>query len=441
MPSPDTLQEIEQACKTAALEHGLAHASEQPFGGYHVVCSGDFVQHQPPTGKPLFFGAAHVPADKMGDWKALEQMGREAWKQFTSCVILKEQHRFPTDTEDGEKLYNMVNVLASEDQPSREACEKLCDSLNARAISQEELNEMLKTRVPRVVLLRNALRQPLNLQLALHQASLAQKRLIMWRCVDTSTTGARLSPELSATLDHVRSGGSEIAAVQAFYPGITYKFVDNEFPQLGRVNNNTCTGVSIVLDPREAAHPDDGAGPCHVLRYMPFAIIVRPHGPELPRLSELRLQGVPAGCIPIVPQRHTFAVQLPEKMRVFEDKDDELSKLRVRRVGVSLDIANAVTDYFSQGMSFKGEPYLLHITPPPTGKLLRANLLVPVSRPSVYSQLRLLAPLWPPGDGAARARVVDRVHRALAVDPHYKAEMNRLRSLAADTLRRADAGV
>ena len=66
---------------------------------------------------------------------------------------------------------------------------------------------------------------------------------------------------------------------------------------------------------------------------------------------------------------------------------------------------------------------------------------MPVSRPSVYSQLRLLAPLWPPGDGAARAKVVDRVHRALAVDPHYKAEMSRLRSLAADTQRRADAGM
>lgn len=241
------LLELEQACCNAAREHG--RSASLPFGGFHIVCSGDFAQHQPPTGKALFYGAARVSAAQQQRWSEKEQLGREAWKKFTSCIFLRTQHRFSTDTEDGRLLYNMVGTLSSEQQPSEEECRKLCDDLNARAVSQSQLNDMLRTKVPRVVLLRNSLRQPLNLQLAMHQAALAQKRLVMWRCVDTDSSGAKLSPELLSTLDNVRSEGVDgIPAVQAFYPGITYKFVDNDYPQLGRANNNTCTGVAIVLD-------------------------------------------------------------------------------------------------------------------------------------------------------------------------------------------------
>ncbi len=96
-------------------------------------------------------------------------------------------------------------------------------------------------------------------------------------------------------------------------------------------------------------------------------------------------------------------------------------------------------DYFAQGVSFKGDPWLMHLSLPKSGKLSQANILVPFTRPSLWSQKNLLAPLWPEGDYIAKRKFVAAVHNAFdpqsparrAAHNEYLTEMARMRVLAA----------
>lgn len=47
--------------------------------------------------------------------------------------------------------------------------------------------------------------------------------------------------------------------------------------------------------------------------------------------------------------------------------------------------------------------------------------------------MRLLAPLWPSNDAAARDRVIDKVHAATLMDQDLIQELQRLRTLAQQT--------
>ena len=54
----------------------------------------------------------------------------------------------------------------------------------------------------------------------------------------------------------------------------------------------------------------------------------------------------------------------------------------------------------------------MHLSLPNNGKLSQANILVPLTRPSLWSQIRLLAPLWPEDDYLAKRKFVAAVHDA-----------------------------
>ena len=100
------------------------------------------------------------------------------------------------------------------------------------------------------------------------------------------------------------------------------------------------------------------------------------------------------------------------------------------------ELGYVFSDVYAQGVSFKRDKWLLHITPPPTGRLSKANLLVPLSRPSLWSDLHLLQPLWPEGDMAARDKVIATVRKALIPSQDYLAEILRLEVVAAATKQR-----
>lgn len=394
------------------------------------MCSGDFCQHQPPTGAPLFFGADSTAI--IGQkWKAADKLGRMAWMHMNTCVILTQQHRFTTDTSDGKLLYKYVQLLSRETQPTLEECAELCDALNSCAITDRKFAELSTTVVPRAVVLRNRVRPFLNARLAKLEAALANKRLIVWRCTDVGLSSKPLSAEIIHALEQLPSDKTgDMPTVQMFFPGIKYKFSHNLYPHVGHVNNNMAVGHTLYLDPREEDHPDDETKPYRVLRYMPLAIAVVPDGGST---SHLHLPGWPKGCIPVEQESSTFKLKLPAPTPLFKNEAEEGTVVSIRRRGFSLDMANAVTDFFAQGVSFRGEPHMLHLNIPPDGHLSRANILVPVSRPSLFSQLHLLAPLWPDGDLAARSKVIMKVHSALKPNPHHVAEMDRLRELAKKT--------
>ena len=65
--------------------------------------------------------------------------------------------------------------------------------------------------------------------------------------------------------------------------------------------------------------------------------------------------------------------------------------------------------------------------------MTKANILVPLSRPSLWSRVKLLRPLWPPGDMVARAACIRKYRTALQPQPDFVKEMARLRALMAQT--------
>jgi hypothetical protein len=84
-------------------------------------------------------------------------------------------------------------------------------------------------------------------------------------------------------------------------------------------------------------------------------------------------------------------------------------------------------------MSFKDDPWLLHLEPPPTGVFARASILVPITRYASMAKLHLLTPLWPVGNAKRRIEVINAFHKAMRTDRDQVAEMARLMHLADET--------
>lgn len=74
---------------------------------------------------------------------------------------------------------------------------------------------------------------------------------------------------------------------------------------------------------------------------------------------------------------------------------------------------------------------MAHLNVPPTGGgLQRAAVFVILIRWGAWDDVALLAPLWCPGDRAARDRVIDQFHQLACLDPDLSRELQRLRGLA-----------
>ena len=106
------------------------------------------------------------------------------------------------------------------------------------------------------------------------------------------------------------------------------------------------------------------------------------------------------------------------------------SLLRGGMAPKSTDLAYAVTDYFAEGSSFRGQNWLAHLSRPPDGRLHRASLYVIPTRFSSLDDFHLLCPLWPHGDDAEKDRVLQKLLRLAQPVPDLKAEWQRLLDLA-----------
>lgn len=452
-------QDIHTACCTAARRN-FPEAPErwtQPFGGLHFIACGDFAQHQPVTGRSLFVGAAD--ADYLaglstivltdgkkrgrGDDYATNNKnirGRALWVDFKYCIILKQQHRFGNDA-DGQALYDLVYRLTHscrrDGTPLSDTdIANLADLLNSRAIAPADLPDFLRRR-PKAIVLRHAVRPALTSLLVQHHAAAVNSRVICWRArdigynPDVKKSAIPLSAPILKILEQY-SDNDTPPAIQYFYPGIPYRFIGQTgYPAIGWFNNGSCIGQELVLDPREP--PDTLTGDFWSLKYRPKAIIVRlPHR----KLGKLCGPGITEDCVPVMETLSGgVKCKLPTFTKLYKEPRDKTMDMYVnfKRLSFPLDTALAFTDYFAQGVSFRGDPHFLHLNLPPRQTFKRANLLVPVSRPAKLSDVVLLQPLWKTGDVSERERVIKMISGALKFDPDYTAEMDRLQQKATET--------
>lgn len=470
------VQDIDTACRNIAARLRPGNpANDSPFGGLHFVATGDFAQHDPVQARVLYHGSANteymstpmhtaaVPGQaaaasstaastqrttagrESGNARVgvKDVAGRNLWLLFDQCIILQNCHRFNLSDPSGRALYELVCQITTgkdlQGQPlTRDAVAAIADTINDCAVPPSDMPAFLQCK-PKALVLRHIHRPPLTRTLVSHHASVDKTRVLVWRAKDSivsaTKSGKELSPAILSMLESSAVHPDKLPAVMYFYPGIPYRFVSNEFPLLGWVNNAECVGHSIILNSAEP--PDPMTGDFHVLKYPPVAIMVSIVGRDITGLFQAP---VPPNCIPIFPKfSQTFTVDWSKtsvQIKLYKDKNDleSANKFSVRRTSFPLETALTFTDFFAQGQSFKGAPHLLHLNIGQREAYKKANILVPVSRPANLSDLKLAHPLWPTGDGRERERIIDKFYKALQPSPDYEAEMKRLTALHTKTM-------
>jgi hypothetical protein len=86
--------------------------------------------------------------------------------------------------------------------------------------------------------------------------------------------------------------------------------------------------------------------------------------------------------------------------------------INIHRTGMGLDQVLVVTDYWTQGMSFKQNKFIIDIVPPPT-RFLGASIRVPLSRYGSFSDIHLLRPLWKENDKEEQEKITNKLWNAL----------------------------
>jgi hypothetical protein len=231
-------------------------------------------------------------------------------------------------------------------------------------------------------------------------------------------------------LEHLEQSGSNKypASIQYFYPGIHYRFLTNEYPHLGWFKNGDCTGKELVCDHRE--EPDNGEGNFRVLRYLPKYILVQPF-----EINNGDLCGTtfPPNTIPLEADKFTETVNLPCTMKVFDDSSSMSKEFVLHRKCHPVESVVTFTDYYSQGLSFKGQPTFLHLGID-KGRYSRGNFLVPLSRPACIEDVVLLQPLWGPEDRAGQEAFLRKFKTAIQPNQENENEMIRYAAVMNDTV-------
>lgn len=197
-----------------------------------------------------------------------------------------------------------------------------------------------------------------------------------------------------------------------------YTYIDNDAPHLARVKNARCEAVHFYLHPNEPA--DDLSQPVRILRYPPISVVVRS--------LDMPAYAATLPIFPMLPITRTFKVALPRHLHT-----NTATSIKVQRRALPLGDAYAITDFFAQGLSFKHNCWLAHLTPPPNGQLTRATLLVILTRFASWSMIRLLTKLWPDGDNKQRKKVINRYLTACQPDQQQAHDTQRLQQLATTT--------
>jgi hypothetical protein len=309
---------------------------------------------------------------------------------------------------------------------------EFCDALNSRVVPSIDA---IDADMLRAVVLRNEVRHPLNWRLASRHAKRCHARPIAWRAVDTCTAGGSADPaQRQLIMDAVKllpaADTADMNPISLFFEGCLYTFIDNDAPSLGVAKNATCIGRGLLLHPAEPCDPHDGD--IWWLQYPPHAMFVQPLDVQVSERAR-------AALLPNYPTLPEHCIVVPAKDVTFPVTCAGQCKATIRRHNIPLGDGYVVTDYYCQGANFKKDPWLSHLSVPPTGPLSRASLYVVTSRHAEWGDVRLLTPLWVEGErgwSEQRRRVIDTFHKAAHMEDSLRLDLLRLRAQAATTKAR-----
>ena len=188
----------------------------------------------------------------------------------------------------------------------------------------------------------------------------------------------------------------------------------NDNVDLGWASNNSCLLEEIILDERELDDP--GSGDAWELQYPPVGLVVRPMYIDPREIGKVSDDLEPGTFV--VGRKHELEqLDIPTAMRAASGLPPQAPKtVKLRREGFKLVPGVAVTDYFSQGQTFRGHAVVLDLRIPPDGRVSLSGVYVMLSRATTLEDIYLLHPLWPAGDDAAKAAFIARAQQTLRFD-------------------------
>ncbi|KAF5836661.1 hypothetical protein DUNSADRAFT_5620 [Dunaliella salina] len=217
------------------MHHAAALSRQEEgdlFGGHHFLLCGDPCQHAPVKGHTL-----HSPRAVSGRSSGATDMAREGQQLYFNIqrVLLTTQHRRSQDP-GAAKLARYSNMFDGLSHAPRSNIEEFVRDLQSRLCHNDRV---WTAKDPRVMVLRHCVRSTVNFCFAAMQASLNNRRVLMWPARHSRTGGGQLSEEelLLARQESPKSANG-VPAVQIYFDGMRVAFTDSQAPEAGRINNN-----------------------------------------------------------------------------------------------------------------------------------------------------------------------------------------------------------
>jgi hypothetical protein len=219
-----------QAARVLHKEDG-----DRPFGNCHVILVGDFMQHHPTSGTPLYASLRHADHPTTASHKL--ELGRQLYSRFTTIFVLRSQHRFSVQQTAGARLLDLARCF-TDPKLSRDKMATLCDELNSRAITTIDpflmpIHTWSSYATP-----------PAFPSIATYCCSVPLFSVSSTSHHSTTAKSVPVPASISKIfLNFPADKPAHLNTVQFYFYDMEYVFIDNEWPHLGRVPNKRCLEV------------------------------------------------------------------------------------------------------------------------------------------------------------------------------------------------------
>lgn len=319
----------------------LRNESQEPFGGLNMIFAGDFAQLPPVgTASPLY---AHLVKSnsKVGQKIAI---GKALWHQTTTVVILRQNMRQRSQTNDDARLRRALENMRYK-SCTVEDIQYLTELCHSNTVKHKMKDDRFRN--VSVITAHNVHRDRINELGSARFAADNNQTLISFYSKDSWPNGPRISTNKKTKLS---SGAAKLSQTKVGkIPPSLQKVLWNVTPKSSDHKSGTlrlCKGLPVLIKYNEATEccVTNGAE-AHVVDWISYldpdtqartlkTLFVKLHNPP----SEINITGLPTNVVPISPESRQIACQVPEG-----------SIITIKRSQIPVIPNFAMTDYCSQG--------------------------------------------------------------------------------------------
>lgn len=316
--------------KIASRLASVRGVSDEPFGGVHIMFSGDFGQLPPVMTTRLYAILNDIRASNAHQTKAV---GRSLWEQVTTVVVLRQNMRQCQSGSDDEKLKTLLTNVRYKSCTDEDIL-FLLSMMPTECGGHRDVNSIV-TRTSSIITATNAARDAINEKCAIRFAHETGQTLTTFFAIDrlNEKTGrkaggerknSRLSPAERELLLKLPSSNTEkVPGKLEICIGIPVILKKNEATELGMTNG--AEGVVVGWVATEKAN--ESKATLDTL----FVKLTQP-------VRDIHIGSLPTNVVPIVSRSESI-----------DCRHLDGTKRSVIRQQVPVNLNFAMTDYSSQG--------------------------------------------------------------------------------------------